>query len=247
MRFLDGHRPGYDLTYDDVFIVPGRSQVASRFDVDLATADGSGTTIPVVVANMTAVAGRRMAETVARRGGMVVLPQDVDPHAVADIVAGVKSRHQIWDTPLVLHADDAVADAINLLPKRDHGAVVIVDDDHRPLGVVDEAACEGVDRFSRVRDVADTHPVVAPLNTAPRQVFEQLDKQGRPVALAVDEQGKLAGILTAKGALRAEIYAPALDSSGNLLVAAATGVNGDVAEKASALLDAGVDTLVVDT
>lgn len=247
MQFLNGQRPLTDLTYDDVFLAPGRSAVESRLDVDLATSDGTGTTLPIVVANMTAVAGRRMAETVARRGGMVVLPQDVDPHAVADIVAGVKSRHQVWDTPLVLHADDAVADAINLLPKRAHGAVVIVNDDQRPMGVVDEAACEGVDRFTRVRDVADTHPVVAPLNTEPRQVFEQLDNQGRPVALAVDEQGRLAGILTAKGALRAEIYAPALDSSGSLLVAAATGVNGDVAEKASALLDAGVDTLVVDT
>lgn len=47
MRFLDGHPPGYDLTYNDVFIVPNRSEVASRFDVDLSTADGSGTTIPV--------------------------------------------------------------------------------------------------------------------------------------------------------------------------------------------------------
>ena len=74
MHFLDGHRPAYDLTYNDVFIVPNRSDVVSRFDVDLATTDGTGTTIPVVVANMTAVAGRRMAETVARRGGIVVLP-----------------------------------------------------------------------------------------------------------------------------------------------------------------------------
>jgi IMP dehydrogenase len=58
MRFLEGHPPPYDLTYNDVFIVPGRSDVQSRFDVDLSTHDGSGTTIPVVVANMTAVAGR---------------------------------------------------------------------------------------------------------------------------------------------------------------------------------------------
>src|SRR5213083_1658761 len=93
MKFLEGQQPPYDLTYNDVFVVPGRSDVASRFDVDLATADGSGTTIPVVVANMTAVAGRRMAETVARRGGIVVLPQDVDPEAVAEIVGWVKSRH----------------------------------------------------------------------------------------------------------------------------------------------------------
>jgi IMP dehydrogenase len=60
------------LTYNDVFVMPNRSEVASRFDVDLSTADGSGTTIPVIVANMTAVAGRRMAETIARRGGLVI-------------------------------------------------------------------------------------------------------------------------------------------------------------------------------
>ena len=61
VRFLSGHSPAYDLTYDDVFVVPSRSDVISRFDVDLASSDGSGTTIPVVVANMTAVAGKRMA------------------------------------------------------------------------------------------------------------------------------------------------------------------------------------------
>ena len=73
MRFLS-EPPAHDLTYSDVFLVPNRSAVGSRLDVSLATRDGSGTTIPVVVANMTAVAGRRMAETVARRGGMAVLP-----------------------------------------------------------------------------------------------------------------------------------------------------------------------------
>jgi IMP dehydrogenase len=67
VRFLSENLPGYDLTYDDVFMVPRRSSVGSRHDVDLSTSDGVGTTIPLVVANMTAVAGRRMAETVARR------------------------------------------------------------------------------------------------------------------------------------------------------------------------------------
>ena len=76
MRFL-ASPPAYELTYSDVFMVPRRSDVPSRLDVDLTTPDGVGTTIPVVVANMTAVAGRRMAETVARRGGMAVLPQDI--------------------------------------------------------------------------------------------------------------------------------------------------------------------------
>ena len=248
MRFLPGH-DGHsrDLTYDDVFLVPRRSAVTSRFDVDLSTSDGSGSRVPVVAANMTAVAGRRMAETLARRGALTVLPQDVAPEAVADIVAWVKSRHPVWDTPLVLTADQAVADAINLLPKRAHDAVVVVDADGRPLGTVDEAACTGVDRFTRLSEVLSPDPVTLPLDTAPRAVFDALQHRPEQVALALNEDGQLAGILTQLGALRADIYRPALDDSGRLRVAAAIGVNGDVAAKATALVKAEVDLLVVDT
>jgi IMP dehydrogenase len=245
VRFLDGQEPNHDLTYDDVFLVPGRSSVASRFDVDLTTADGCGATVPVVAANMTSVAGRRMAETLARRGGLTVLPQDVAPEAVAEIVAWIKSRHPVWDTPLVLTPADAVADALNLLPKRAHGAVVVVDEGGRPVGTVDEAACTGVDRFTRLRDVLDADPLTLPLDTPPRDVFEALG--ARRVALGLDSDGRLAGLLTALGALRAELYRPTLDGAGRLRTAAAVGINGDVGVKAKALLDAGVDVLVVDT
>ena len=149
MRFLDGQSPPYDLTYNDVFIVPGRSDVASRFDVDLSTSDGSGTTIPVVVANMTAVAGRRMAETVARRGGIVVLPQDLPISAVKETVDFVKTRDLVVDTPVTLVPDDSVSDATALIHKRAHGAAVVVSEG-RPIGLVTEANCFGVDRFARV-------------------------------------------------------------------------------------------------
>ncbi len=247
MRFLDGHAPVHDLTYDDVFLVPRRSDVASRFDVDLSTVDGSGAMIPVVAANMTAVSGRRMAETLARRGGLAVLPQDVAPGAVAAIVSWVKDRHPVWETPLVLKPGDAVADALNLLPKRAHGAVVVVDSDGRPVGTVDEVACVGVDRFTRLGDIAQTDPLTLAVDTRPRAVFDALAGRGARVALAVDTAGRLAGVLTALGALRAEIYPPALDAAGRLRVAAAIGVNGDVTAKGCALLAGGVDALVVDT
>ncbi|MGD9989944.1 GuaB1 family IMP dehydrogenase-related protein [Pseudonocardia sp.] len=249
MRFLDSGGPTpavtTDLTYDDVFLVPGRSSVTSRFDVDLATTDGSGATVPVIASNMTAVAGRRMAETLARRGGLTVLPQDVDPQAVAGIVGWIKSRHPVWDTPLTLHTDDAVADALNLLPKRAHGTVVVVDDGHRPVGTVDDAACHGVDRFTRLADVLSPAPVTMPIDAAPRDVFDALGGHG--VALGLDTDGRLAGLLTAIGAVRAGIYDPTLDDRGRLRTAAAIGINGDVGTKAKALLDAGVDVLVVDT
>jgi IMP dehydrogenase len=236
VQFLDGQRPPYDLTYDDVFLVPSRTEVTSRFDVDLSTSDGTGTTIPIVVANMTAVSGRRMAETVARRGGLVVLPQDLPIPAVSETVSFVKSRHLVADTPVTLGPDAAVSDALALLPKRAHGAVVVVDT-NRPVGVVTEAACSDVDRFARLRSVALTDFVTAPVTATPREVFELLD--GR--------HDSLAGVLTRTGTIRAGIYQPAVDEAGQLRIAAAVGVNGDVAAKARALVDAGADLLVVDT
>ena len=246
MRFLDGHHPPYDLTYNDVFVVPGRSDVASRFDVDLSTVDGTGTTIPVVVANMTAVAGRRMAETVARRGGITVLPQDLPTSAVEDTVDFVKSRDLVADTPVVLSPDDSVSDAVALIHKRAHGAAVVVADG-RPVGLVTEASCSGVDRFARVRDVAVADFVSAPVGTDPRKVFDLLEHDPIDVAVLTDPDGRLAGVLTRTGAIRAGIYAPAVDAADRLRIAAAVGINGDVAAKATALVEAGVDVLVIDT
>ena len=246
MRFLNGHIPPYDLTYNDVFVVPGRSDVASRFDVDLSTSDGSGTTIPVVVANMTAVAGRRMAETIARRGGIVVLPQDLPSTVVADTVEFVKSRDLVVDTPVTLGPENSVADAAALLHKRAHGSAVVVFEG-RPIGLVTEANCAGVDRFARIRDIAVSDFVTAPVGTDPRQVFDLLEHAPIDLAVLTSPDGSLAGVLTRTAAVRAGIYRPAVDAAGRLRIAAAVGINGDVGAKARALAEAGVDLLVIDT
>ncbi|WP_431041210.1 GuaB1 family IMP dehydrogenase-related protein [Streptomyces sp. P1-3] len=246
MRFLNDLKPPYDLTYDDVFMVPSRSAVGSRQGVDLASPDGTGTTIPLVVANMTAIAGRRMAETVARRGGLVVIPQDIPLDVVTDVISWVKSRHLVLDTPIVLEPHSTVADALALLPKRAHGAGVVVEDG-RPVGVVTESDLTGVDRFTQLTEVMSTELLLLDADIDPREAFHRLDSAHRKFAPAVDAAGRLVGILTRKGALRATLYTPAVDAAGKLRVAAAVGVNGDVAGRAKVLLDAGVDTLVVDT
>jgi IMP dehydrogenase len=246
MKFLNGHQPGYDLTYNDVFIVPNRSEVASRFDVDLSTSDGSGTTIPVVVANMTAVAGRRMAETIARRGGIVMLPQDLPITAVQQTVEFVKSRDLVLDTPVTLAPDDSVSDAIALIHKRAHGAAVVVFEG-RPIGLVTEASCIGVDRFARVRDVAVTDFVSAPLGTEPRKIFDLLEHAPIEVAVVTAADGKLAGVLSRTGALRADLYTPTTDTVGRLRIGAAIGISGDVGARARSLAEVGVDVLVIDT
>ncbi len=246
VEFLNGMLPSYDLTYDDVFMVPRSSDVASRFDVDLATSDGSGATIPLVVANMTAVAGRRMAETVARRGGITVLPQDIPADVVAEVIGWVKQRDVVYETALTLAPTDTVSDALALLPKRAHGAVVVVTGG-RPVGVVTERDCAGADRFAQLREVMSSRLVTLPAKTGAREAFDLLADHHRRLAPVVDRDGVLVGVLTRTAALRATLYDPAVDAGGRLRVAAALGVNGDVRARAERLLATGVDLLVVDT
>jgi IMP dehydrogenase len=245
VRFLS--EPAHDLTYSDVFLVPSRSSIGSRLDVDLTTRDGSGATIPVVVANMTAVAGRRMAETVARRGGITVLPQDIPVDVVAEVISWVKSRDLVHDTPLTLGPTATTGHALSLLPKRAHGAIVVVDGDGKPLGVVTEADCTGVDRFTQLGQVMSAEVLTLPAGTDPERAFGLLHGGRHRVAPVVDAAGRCVGILTRTGALRATLYEPAVDSRGRLRIATALGINGDVAGKAKLLLDAGADLLVVDT
>jgi IMP dehydrogenase len=244
VRFLN--IPSHDLTYDDVFMVPSSSQIASRMDVDLSTHDGTGTTIPIVVANMTAISGRRMAETIARRGGMAVIPQDIPIEVVSDVIKWVKSRHTFFDTPVTLSPTETVADAVDLINKRAHGALIVVEDG-KPVGIVTEADCERVDRFTQLQLIMSKDLVTVPDSIEPREAFEFLNTQRRRLAPVVDKSGKLVGILTRTAALRATLYQPALDANKNLVIACAVGINGDVAAKAKALIAAGADVLVVDT
>ncbi|MDA2965856.1 MAG: IMP dehydrogenase, partial [Actinomycetota bacterium] len=244
MRFIN--TPSHDLTYDDVFMVPSYSQLASRMDVDLTAIDNTGTTIPLVVANMTAISGRRMAETVARRGGMAVIPQDIPFEIIADVISWVKSRHIIFDTPVTLNPNETVADAIDLITKRAHGALIVVED-NAPVGIITEADCENVDRFTQLNKIMSKDLVTLRDDVSPKEAFEFLTQQRRKLAPVINKAGKLIGIITRTGALRATMYQPALDSNGKLKVAAAVGINGDVASKAKQLLAAGADVLVVDT
>jgi len=247
VRFLHDTPPATDLTYSDVFMVPGPSDVGSRLDVDLSTRDGTGATIPVIAANMTSVSGRRMAETIARRGGLAIIPQDIPGDVVADVIEWVKTRDVVVDTAITLGPGDTVGEALALLPKRAHGAVVIVDEAGVPAGVVTEADCAGSDRFAQLSTVMSADPFTLPAHTTPVEAFDLLYHGRHRLAPVVSADGRCAGILTRTGALRATLYSPAVDAAGRLRVGAAVGVNGDVAAKAQILLDAGADVLVVDT
>jgi IMP dehydrogenase len=239
--------PPHDLTYSDVFMVPSLSSVGSRFGVDLTTPDGIGTTIPLVVANMTAIAGRRMAEVVARRGGVAVLPQDIPVDVIEGVIGWVKTRHPVFETPITLSPSNTVGDALGLIHKRAHGAVIVIDGDGSPIGVFTEHDAVGFDRFTQLQHVMSVELDTLPADITAEQAFDRLHGARRSLAPVVDDDGRLLGLLTARGALRSTIYRPAVDDQGRLLAAVAVGINADPVGRAEALVRAGADVLVIDT
>lgn len=249
MRFL--HEPTHtDLTYSDVFLVPNRSNVTSRFDVDLRSVDSTGTTIPVIASNMTAVSGKRMAETLARRGGMAVLPQDIPVDVVAVTIDKVKESHTVFETPVQMSPRDTVLEGLHLMPKRSHGCAVVVDNGQF-VGIVATDNLEGVDRFTAVGDVMERPQVTFSVSdfddvSQRAELFERLIEARRDYAPVLNGE-QIVGAVTRAAILRSTIYQPAVDATGRLKVGAALGVNGDVAARARALAQAGADVLVVDT
>lgn len=246
MRFLQ-QLPSHDLTYNDVFMVPSMSNVQSRLDVDLHTADNIGTNIPIVVSNMTAVAGRRMAETVARRGGLVVLPQDIPLDIIKTVVDYVKSRHPIFETPITLSPEDTLGEAMSLIHKRAHGAVVVVDSHHKPLGIFTEHDAAGFDRFTQLKNVMNLDMVCFNDSQSVVDIHDALVEQRLSFAPVINSDGELVGAVTRRGSLRSTIYKPAVNARGEFLTSVAVGINGDPAARAKELVALGVDVLVIDT
>lgn len=253
MRFISND-PNSDLTYSDVFLVPSSSSLTSRFDVDLSTTDPSGSTIPLVAANMTAVSGRRMAETMARRGGLAVLPQDIPLTAAQDTIAWVKSRNRIFESALRFSPDDTVLSALHVLAKRSHGFGVVVDDSGRLEGIIDSANLKDVDRFTSVAELVESSPHVITASSIDwsdeaqlESLFESMTEARAEFAAVVDDSNTVLGALTPKSLLRSSIYTPNVDAEGRLKVAVAIGVNGAAVERATCLVEAGADVLVVDT
>lgn len=240
--------PAHDLTYSDVFLVPSRSGVSSRLDVSLAPGDGTAATVPIVSANMNSVTGPRLAATLARRGALGVLPQDMHLQDLDAAIRWVKAQPVSWDTPAYFSATDTVATALqSVFPAVGHG-LVVRDDKEQYLGTMPAERLSTALADARLGDLLQG--AVASIDAddinSPRAAFDLMvaaDLEFAPVL----HHGALVGTLSRTGALRSTLYSPNLDSHGRLAVAAAVGINGDVAAKAAALVEAGVDVIVIDT
>jgi IMP dehydrogenase len=247
MRFYET-TPTHDLTYSDVFLVPSRSSVTSRLDVSLAPGDGTGATVPIVSANMNSVTGPRLAATLARRGGLGVLPQDMPLQELDAAIRWVKSQPVEWDTPWSLDPGETVAAALTRVPAVEGHGIVLHDSDGAFLGCIAASRLATAPRDAVLGDLL--HGALTSLDAddvdSPRAAFDRM------VAAEIDfapvlRHGQVVGTVSRKSALRSTIYQPALDRDGRLRVAAAVGINGDVEQKARALAAAGVDVLVLDT
>ena len=243
-----GSTVSHDLTYSDVFLIPSRSGVASRLDVSLAPDDGTGMTIPIVSANMNSVTGPRLAASLARRGGLGVLPQDMPLQDLDAAIRWVKSRPVFFDTPFELRDDDTVENARMLLPPVSGHGIVLHDSAGDYVGCLTAARLASAPADARLGDLVHgaTPALDAEDVTSPRAAFDAMAAADLDF-VPVMERGRVTGTLSRTSALRATIYSPAVDASGRLRVAAAVGINGDVVAKARALVAAGVDVLVLDT
>ncbi|PRY69524.1 IMP dehydrogenase [Glaciihabitans tibetensis] len=240
--------PTHDLTYSDVFLVPSRSAVASRMDVSLAPGDGTGAQIPLVSANMNSVTGPRLAATLARRGGLGVLPQDMPLQDLDAAIRWVKDQSVRFDTPRVFSPDATVAEALTKIPPVDGHGIVLQHDDGTFFDCLPAARLATALPDAKLGDLV--HGPVASIDaddvTGPRAAFDLMVTAGLNFATVLSH-GAVVGTLSQRSALRSTLYSPAVDASGRLRVAAALGINGDVASKATALVAAGVDVLVLDT
>lgn len=248
MRFLHSEDHSKELTYEEVFLVPRESSLRSRMEVDIAPSGVPGMKIPLVIANMTAAAGKRMAETVARRGGLVVLPQDYTLDRMREIISYIKSRHPLYETPVVLDENESIQTALNLIYKRSHGAVIVVNEAQKPVGIFTAKDAEDRDLHTPIARAMVRELVLVEdgAHGSPREIFDFLAKSRVKLAPVVNSSGVLMGVVTKAGCIRASMYTPALNAKGEFLTAVAVGARR-ATETVPELLKMGVDVIVLDT
>src|SRR5690606_16283332 len=248
MRFLHPERDAHlELALEDVLLVPGRFEGASRLETDLTPADFPGGSHPIVSANMNAVTGKRMAETMARFGGLGVLPQDMSFETVERIVRHIKNADPRYDTALYVTPDATLRDVEGIMRKRAHGIVVVVDEAHRPVWLVSASDLRDHDQYTQVHKLMQRELVSVPVCISNREAFLRMERSRVKAMPVLREDGALHGVLTRDDAVRLELLRPTRSAKGALMVAAAIGISSEVRRTAEALLEIGVDVLVLDT
>jgi IMP dehydrogenase len=248
MRFLHPERDEQlELALEDVFLTPGFYRGGSRLETDLRPADFPGGSHPIVSANMNAVTGKRMAETMARFGGLGVLPQDMDLDTAERIVRHIKQADPRYDTPLSVTRRATLRDVLGIIRKRSHDMVIVVDDEHRPVGIVTHADLRERDQYTPAQALMSSRMVTLPVGTTNRDAFLSMEDARVKAVPVLDDAGRLHGVITRDDAVRLEVLESTLDTRGELMVAAAVGISAQAAAAATRLVEMGVSAIVLDT
>jgi IMP dehydrogenase len=240
------------LTFDDVLLVPAESRVLPN-DVSTATRLTRGITIqiPIVSAAMDTVTEARLAIAIAREGGIGIVHRNLSIAAqVAEVDKVKRSESGMIVEPVTLPPDALVSDALELMATYHISGVPITGESGKLVGILTNRdlrfapdASQPVSALMTSRDL-----VTAPMGTTLPEAEAILHRHKIEKLPVVDAEGRLTGLITVKDIQkRIEFPKATKDSQGRLRVGAAVGVGPDAWERAGALVDSGVDVLVVDT
>jgi IMP dehydrogenase len=240
------------LTFDDVLLVPGKSEILPR-DVSVKTklSENLQLNIPIISAGMDTVTEAQMAIAIAREGGLGIIHKNMSIEQQAEQVDLVKrSESGVITNPFYLTADRQVFDAEHLMGKYRISGVPIVDEDQKLVGILTNRDLRFIEDYSiKIDEVMTkenlvTAPVGTTLNDA-EKILQQYKIEKLPL---VDDEGVLKGLITIKDIEKViEFPNSAKDSQGRLVVGAAIGVSADADVRLAALVEAGIDAIVIDT
>ncbi len=237
------------LTFDDVLLVPGYADFLPR-DADVSTrvTRGLSLRVPILSAAMDTVTEWRTAVTMAREGGLGVIHKNMTPEEQGREVLKVKRAESgmIVD-PVTVRPEQSLQDALELMRKHDISGLPVVQGD-TPVGILTSRDIRFEKNLSQAIERLMTRELITVPPGVTSERARELLHQHRIEKLLVVDDGKLVGLITIKDLLQAERYPWAVkDEMGRLRVGAAIGVGPDRVERVRALVEAGVDVIVVDT
>ncbi|WP_407638207.1 IMP dehydrogenase [Caldanaerobius polysaccharolyticus] len=239
------------LTFDDVLLVPAKSEVLPK-DVDVSTrlTNRIKLNIPLMSASMDTVTEARLAIAIAREGGIGIIHKNMSIEKQASEVDKVKrSEHGVIVDPFYLSPDHTINDALQLM-ERYHISGVPITVNGKLVGIITNRDIRFEDDLSKkISDVMTKEGLVtAPVGTTLEEAQKILKKHKIEKLPLVDEDFNLKGLITIKDIEKSIKYPNAAkDLRGRLLAGAAVGITKDMMERVAALVEAGVDVVVVDT
>lgn len=239
------------FTFSDVLLIPKRSSITSRKDVDTSGRFSRSITLkcPIVSANMDTVTEAAMAIAMARAGGLGIIHRFLSiEEEVAEVAKVKRSENIIIEEPYIVSPDDTVADARALMKRSEVGGLLVVDRARKLVGIVTERDIHFQEDSRRVLREVMTSKIVSGSPGITMEKAQRILSENKIEKLPlVDGAGLLVGLITAKDLKHKRMHPDASkDKKGRLLVGAAVGVIGDYLERAGALIEAGADVLVVD-